>query len=113
MKYFFKLCEFADEQAPWLNELPLSKIPFVNKKPLCASGAFSGVNLTVYFEPDLPAMEFSNIVHELRHAWQYKKYGKLRYLFMKTFMRKRLEQDAWNWEEKSLYWITAKEVMNK
>ena len=111
MKYFMRICDFADEVAPWLNELQLSKITFVNQKPMGASGAFVVPTLTIYYEPDTEAMEFSNIIHELRHAYQYKKYGKLKYLLMKAFMRKKLESDAWTWEEKAVYWFTAKEVM--
>jgi hypothetical protein len=49
-------------------------------------------------------MEFSNIVHELRHAYQYKTMGKLKYFLSKAFNRKALEEDAWEWEEKAINW---------
>jgi hypothetical protein len=104
MRYFKKLCDFADEQAPWLNEFDLSKIKFVNKKLPLTSALFFVPTLTVYYEPDDAVMEFSNIVHELRHAYQYKTMGKLKYFFSKAFQRKKLEDDAWEWEEKAIYW---------
>lgn len=104
MKYFKKLCDFADEQASWLNEIDLSKIKFVNKKLPFTSALFFVPTLTVYYEPDTPNMEFSNIVHELRHAYQYKTMGKLKYFLFKAFNRKALEADAWEWEEKAIYW---------
>ena len=113
MKYFTKLCDFADEEAQWLNDLQLSKIKFVNKKLPLTSGMFFIPTLTVYYEPDDPSMEFTNIVHELRHVWQYKTMGKLKYLFMKAFCRKELEADAWNEEEKAIYWFLAEEVCGK
>ena len=104
MKYFTKLCDFADEQAQWLNEFDLSKIKFVNKKLPFTSALFFVPTLTVYYEPDNAVMEFSNIVHELRHAYQYKTMGKLKYFLSKAFNRKALEADAWEWEEKAIYW---------
>ena len=104
MKYFKKLCDFADEQAPWLNEFDLFKINFVNKKLPLTSALFFVPTLTVYYEPDTPNMEFSNIVHELRHAYQYKTMGKLKYFLAKAFQRKKLEDDAWTWEEKAINW---------
>jgi hypothetical protein len=39
--------------------------------------------------------------------------GKLKYLFMKAFRRKELEADAWNEEEKAIYWFLAEEVCGK
>jgi hypothetical protein len=110
MIHFKKLCDFADEQAPWINEFQLSKITFVNKKPLCWCGLFSVLTLTVYYEPDTPNMEFSNLIHELRHAWQYKTMGKVKYFLCKAFMRKKLEDDAWEWEEKAINWWKEKEA---
>jgi hypothetical protein len=110
MKYFMKICDFADEQAPWINALQLSRITFVNRKPLGASGAFVAATLTIYFEPDTPEMEFSNLIHELRHAWQYKTMGKVKYFLFKAFRRKKLEDDAWTWEEKAINWWKDREV---
>lgn len=107
MKYFTKLCDFADEQAQWLNDIQLSKIKFVNKKLPLTSAMFFIPTLTVYYEADTPVMEFSNIVHELRHAWQYKTMGKVKYFFMKAFNRKALEDDAWAEEEKAINWFSA------
>lgn len=107
MKYFTKLCDFADEEATWLNDIQLSKIKFVNKKLPLTSAMFFIPTLTVYYEPDDDLMEFSNIVHELRHAWQYKTMGKVKYLLAKAFNRKALEDDAWNEEEKAINWFSS------
>ena len=97
MKYFKKLCDFADEQTPWLNSFDLYKIKFVNKKLSLTSALFFIPTLTVYYEPDDAVMKFSNIVHELRHAYQYKTIGKLKYFFPKAFNRKAFEAVAWEW----------------
>ena len=110
MIHFKKLCDFADEQAPWLNEFQLSKITFVNKKLPLTSALFFVPTLTIFFEPDTEVMEFSNIVHELRHAYQYKTMGKLKYFLFKAFRRKKLEDDAWTWEEKAINWWKEKVV---
>ena len=106
MEYFTKLCDFADEEAKWLNNIQLSKIKFVNKKLPLTSAVFFVPTLTVYYEPDDDIMEFSNIVHELRHAWQYKTMGKVKYFFLKAISRKKLEEDAWTWEEKAISWFS-------
>lgn len=104
MKYFEKLKKFANEQASWLNEIDLNKITFINIKLPFTSALFFVPTLTVYYEPDDAVMEFSNIVHELRHAYQYKTMGKLKYFLSKAFNRKALEEDAWVWEEKAINW---------
>jgi hypothetical protein len=113
MEYFTKLCDFADEEAQWMNDLPLHRLKFKERNFELFEGIFFIPTLTIAYKPDTPVLEFSNIVHELRHAWQYKTMGKAKYFFMKAFNRKALEDDAWNEEKKAIDWLTADEVMSK
>lgn len=113
MEYFTRLCAFADEVAPWINDLPLHRLKFKERSFEWFEGIFFIPTLTIAYKPDTPVLEFSNIVHELRHAWQYKTMGKAKYFFSKAFRRKELESDAWSWEEQAIDWFTAKEVMGK
>lgn len=106
MEYAKELSKFAKKEAKWLKELPLNRLKFKEKSFNLFEGIFFIPTLTIAYKPDTPVLEFSNIVHELRHAWQYKTMGKAKYFFMKAFNRKALEDDAWIWEDKAISWFS-------
>jgi hypothetical protein len=82
------------EQGAWLNEIDWNSKPlFLKDGPKMGSRWFGDIILVDPISKDMTdSMQFNTYIHELRHIWQTKKQGWIKYAIRNLFRRN--EPDA-------------------
>ena len=102
--------KYADSgRADWLNEFAWQKIP---DEPLkfgvegVVTAMYCALTDTLKIAYDRSdEVFFGSVIHELYHAYQRHTMGLVKYLLMKTFMRKALEAPAKQAELDATQWL--------
>ena len=106
---YHKICEFAySGKAGWLHKFGWQKIPV---KPMkfgvegVVTAMYCALSDTLKIADDRSdEVFFGSVIHELYHAYQRHTMGLVRYLFMKTFRRRKLEAPAKQAELEATQW---------
>ena len=110
MTYQIVLEEFAEINA-WMSAfnwraVKIKELPF--QKEGLITAFYSVLNNTIYIAPDKSeAVFFGILVHEMYHAYQRHTMGLVKYLFQKTFCRRKLEAGAEDQEENAIEWYCS------
>lgn len=102
------LKKYANSNGHWLLTFDYHKIP-IKRLPFKREGLITAMYIimpeAVYVGGDKNnAVWFGSLVHELYHAYQRHKMGLCKYLFCKTFQRKKLEEPAKEAEFDAVQW---------
>ena len=102
------LKKYANSKGHWLltfdyQAIPIKPLPF--KLEGLITAAYITIPQAVYIGEDEDiAVWFGSLVHELYHAYQRHSMGLAKYLFYKTFCRKKLEAPAKDAELEAVQW---------
>lgn len=111
-----RLEEYA-EVTVWMSAfnwraVKIKELPF--QKEGLVTAFYSVLNNTIYIAPDKSeAVFFGILVHEMYHAYQRYSMGLAKYLFQKTFCRRKLEDGAEYQEENAIEWYHLNKYLNK
>lgn len=102
------LKKYANSNGLWLLTFDYAKIP-VKPLPFKVEGLITAAYITfpeaVYIgEDENDAVWFGSLIHQLYHAFQRHTMGLCKYLFCKTFNRKKLEEPAKEAELDAVQW---------
>lgn len=102
------LKKYANSNGHWLLTFDFEKIP-VKELPYKMEGLVTAFYITfpqaIYVADDaVESVYFGTLIHELYHAYQRHTLGIVKYLFCKTFRRKKLEEPAKEAELDAVEW---------
>lgn len=108
------LKKYANSNGHWLltfdfEKIPVYPLPF-EEEGIVTAMYFAITNKMYIAEDSNEAVWFGTLVHELYHAYQRHSMGLVKYLFYKTFRRKKLEEPAKEAELDAVEWYGNMEL---